>query len=128
MSFGRTVMVDTEIGGAAIAAGTPINLVVGAANRDPSRWSDPAEFDIFRPAQPHLAFGTGPHVCLGIHFGRMEVRVAMERLLDRLPGLRFAPGTDDVHISGLGARSPMRLPVVFGTDTPAARGGTTTGE
>jgi cytochrome P450 len=113
MSFGRMAVADTEIDGVAIPAGTPVNLIVGAANHDPGRWDDADKFDIFRPPQPHLAFGSGAHVCLGIHFARMDLRVAMEQLLIRLPGLRLAPDAGDISISGLGQRSPATLPVVF---------------
>jgi cytochrome P450 len=116
MSFGRMAVADTEIDGVAIPAGTPVNLIVGAANHDPGRWDDADKFDIFRPPQAHLAFGSGAHVCLGIHFARMELRVAMEQLLNRLPGLRLAPDAGEISISGLGQRSPGTLPVVF--DSP----------
>jgi cytochrome P450 len=117
ISFGRTAVADTEIGGVSIAAGTPVNFIVGAANHDPSRWDNADEFDIFRPPQAHLAFGSGAHVCLGIHFARMELRVAMEQLLTRLPGLRLAPDAGDIKITGLGQRSPGTLPVVFDSPT-----------
>ena len=113
ITFGRTAVADGDVDGVPVASGTPVNVVVGSANRDPARWADAARFDIFRVPQPHLAFGTGPHVCLGMHFARMELRVALERLLDRLPGLELAPDAGDVHIGGLGARSPARLPVCF---------------
>lgn len=113
ISFGRRAKIDTEIAGCPVKAGTPVNLVVAAADRDPSRWEGPEQFDIFRPPQGHLAFGTGNHLCLGIHAARMELRVAMERILDRLPGLRLDPDGAEVYIGGLGARSPGVLPVLF---------------
>ena len=112
MSFGRIATVDTEIAGQSIAAGTTVNLCVSHANRDPARWDDADEFDIFRPPRPHLAFGQGNHVCLGIHFARMELRVALELILDRLPGLRLDPDADDVHIAGLASRTAVHLPCV----------------
>jgi cytochrome P450 len=113
ISFGREAVVDTEIEGVSIAAGTQVNLVVAAADRDPSRWDNPDEFDIFRPQIPHVAFGTGNHVCLGIHFARMELRVAMEQIVKRLPNLRIDPDYGDVTVEGLGARSPDLLHVLF---------------
>ena len=118
IGFGREATVDTEIEGVPIAAGTMVNLVIAAADHDPSRWDHPEEFDIFRPQLPHLAFGSGNHVCLGIHFARMELRVAMERIFERLPDLRLDPSVEDVYIGGLGARSPDVLPVLFGTENP----------
>jgi cytochrome P450 len=114
ISFGRTAVVDTEIDGVPIPAGSHVNAIVASADRDPARWEHPERFDIFRPSLAHLAFGSGPHICLGIHFARMELKVALEQLLARLPNLRLDPDADDVHIDGLGARSPDRLPVVFG--------------
>jgi cytochrome P450 len=89
-------------------------VVTGAAGRDPQRWDAPENFDIFRPARPHLAFGSGNHVCLGISFARMELKVAMEQILERLPNLRLDPDAGEVFIGGFGARSPDVLPVVFG--------------
>ena len=122
MSFGRTTIADAEIEGVAVPAGTLVNLVVGIANRDPKRWEEPEVFDIHREPQGHLAFGSGAHVCLGIHFARMELRVAMEQTLNRLADLRFADGIEPVEITGLGQRSPAHLPVMF---TPSTRIGTT---
>ena len=113
LSFGRIATVDTEIAGEPIAAGTTVNLCVSHANRDPARWDDADAFDIFRPAHAHLGFGQGNHVCLGIHFARMELRVALELILDRLPGLRLDPDADDVHIAGLASRTAVHLPCVW---------------
>jgi cytochrome P450 len=122
VSFGRIATVDTEIAGTPVPAGTTVNLCVSDANRDPARWDDAGEFDIFRPPRAHVAFGQGNHVCLGIHFARMELRVALELILDRLPGLRLDPDADDVHIAGLASRTAVRLPCVWnpspGTEEP----------
>jgi cytochrome P450 len=113
VNIGRTAIVETELGGVAVPEGCSVNVSVGAANRDPLRWDRPDEFDITRKAHPNLAFGTGVHLCLGIHFARMEIRVALERLLDRCENLRLDPAATDVFIGGLGMRSPDQLPVVF---------------
>jgi cytochrome P450 len=85
---------------------------MGAANHDGNRWDDPERFDIFRPPQPHVAFASGPHLCLGMHLARMETRVALERILDRLPGLRLDPDTDPPVITGMTFRSPAEIRVV----------------
>ncbi len=61
---------------------------------------------------PSLGFGFGPHRCLGMHLARMEMRVALDTVLDLLPNVRFAPDAGDVHISGDGFRAPTSLPVV----------------
>jgi cytochrome P450 len=118
LSFARTCTRDTTIADQPIAAGTHINLCVHAANHDPSRWDHPDEFDIFRPEQGHMAFGQGNHICLGIHFARMELRVALEEILDELPNLRLDPDASDVHVTGLGTRTTIHLPCVW--DVPQA--------
>ena len=73
-----------------------------------------SEWKLGRPAQHHIAFGTGPHQCLGMHLARLEMRVALELLLDRLPNLRLDPEGKDPHIRGQVFRSPTSLPVLFG--------------
>jgi cytochrome P450 len=110
----RTAVVDTELGGVPIPAGSVLSVAIGAANRDESRYPDPDRFDIFREPQQHIAFGFGPHMCLGMHLARMETRVAVDSLLDRLPGLHLDPDADDPHIHGQIFRSPTALPVRFG--------------
>lgn len=109
----RTASVDTEVCGVPIPAGASVAVCMGAANRDPSRWDDADRFDIFRPQRPHASFANGPHLCLGIHLARMEMRVALEAVLDRLPGLRLDPAADAPAITGLGFRSPHHLRVVW---------------
>lgn len=115
LSFARTCTRDATIAGQPIAAGTQVNLCVHAANHDPTRWERPDEFDIFRPVQAHAAFGQGNHICLGIHFARMELRVALEEILDNLPNLRLDPDAADVHITGLSSRTAINLPCVWDT-------------
>ena len=78
-----------------------------------ARWDAPERFDLMRPARAHIAFAFGRHVCLGMHLARMETRVLLETLLDRLPGLRLDPDAHDVHITGMVFRSPLALPVRF---------------
>jgi cytochrome P450 len=104
---------DTEIRGMPIPAGAHVTVMLGAANRDENRYPDPDRFDIFRDPKQHISFGHGPHTCLGMHLARMETRVAVGALLDRLPNLRLEPGNDDPHIHGQIFRSPTSLPVRF---------------
>ena len=112
-SIQRTCTRDTEVGGVAIPAGAIVLVSMAAANRDESRYERPDEFDIFRPAKTHMAFAFGPHRCLGMHLARMETRVVLEALLDRLPNLRLDPEAKDPHITGEMFRSPLELPVLF---------------
>ena len=109
----RRTACDTELQGVEIPEGSEVILCTGSANHDESRWDDAGEFDIFREQKPHIAFGVGVHMCIGMHLARMEMRVAVDRLLDRLPNLRLDPDGDDPHIHGQNFRSPTSLPVLF---------------
>ncbi len=88
--IGRLAAEDVEIAGARIAAGERIGLILGAANRDPAHFSDPDRFDITRSEHKHLAFGGGPHFCVGAALGRVEAQVAIAAVVRRFPGLRLA--------------------------------------
>ncbi|GAC1311668.1 MAG: cytochrome P450 [Acidimicrobiales bacterium] len=113
----RVALVDTELGGVEIPAGSAVTPMLGSGNRDPRVYPDPDRFDIFRDPRQHISFGHGVHVCLGMHLARMETRVAINALLDRLPGLRLdadAAAAADSHIHGEIFRSPTSLPVVWG--------------
>jgi cytochrome P450 len=109
----RLTTEDTEIGGVKIPAGSGINLCIGAANHDPSRWEDPHRFDIRRKSTANLAFGFGAHVCIGMHLARTEMILAMQAILDRLPNLRVTPGAGPLTVQGASYRWPNRLPVVW---------------
>ena len=113
----RGATVDTVLGGVEIAAGTQVVPNIGAANHDETRWDHPDDYDLFRPVIPHISFGVGPHMCLGMHLARMEMGTAVSVLLDRLPNLRPDPDVwdrDDAHIHGERFRSPTSLPVTWG--------------
>jgi len=114
LNITRIATRDTVLGGVPIPAGSTLMTMLAAANRDESRWNDPDNYDIFRAARPSVAWGQGPHICLGMHLARVEMRVAVNLLLDRLPGLRLDPDGDDPHIRGQVFRSPTSLPVLFG--------------
>jgi hypothetical protein len=76
---------DVELGGVALAAGTGVTLAIGAANRDPERFARPDRLDLARTPNRHLAFGTGPHQCVGMNVARLEGRIAIARFLARFP-------------------------------------------
>lgn len=113
-SIVRRATRDTTLGGVDVDAGMNVNVSVASANRDPDRFPHPDEFDLGRKNISHLTFGHGPHVCLGMHLARMETRVALNALFDRLPGLRLDPDAAAPHIAGVAFRSPATLPVLFG--------------
>ena len=89
-------------------------MCLGAANRDPARWPSPDNFDITRPMAPSLGFGSGPHICLGMHVARAEIATAINALFDRLPNLRIDPDAEAPKIIGMYERGPDQLPVLWG--------------
>jgi cytochrome P450 len=101
---------EVTLGGVTIPEGAMVAAVLTAANRDPLRWSDPDSFRIDRGEGSHLAFSTGEHRCLGEWIGRQQVRVGVERLLDRLPGVRL---DGEVDLYGFEFRGPASLPVAW---------------
>ena len=103
---------ETELEGVTLPAGSVIDVCIGSANRDESRWERSEEFDITRKRTPHISFAAGEHTCMGLHLARMETRVALECLLDRLTGLELVTD-DNPHIYGQPFRSPTALPVTF---------------
>ena len=88
----RTSAHDVAPHGTPIPAGTKVNLLFAGANRDPARWDRPDEFDIDRPwsdLSHHMAFGYGIHFCLGAPLARLEARISVHRLFDRMTDLRL---------------------------------------
>jgi len=112
--FSRWVTRDVTFHGVQLPRGAVLHLCLGAANRDPARWDRAEEFDIRRTPKPTLAFGNGPHVCLGMHVARAEMSVGISALLDRLPNLRLDPEADPPSFIGMYERGATEIPVVFG--------------
>ena len=111
--FSRWVTEDTVLGGVDIPKGSVLHLCLGAANRDPSRWEHPDEFDVTRPPRPSQGFGSGPHICLGMHVARAEMFTGIRALLDRLPGLELDPSAPAPQIIGLYERGATEINVRF---------------
>ncbi|HEV3451626.1 MAG TPA: cytochrome P450 [Acidimicrobiia bacterium] len=109
----RQCVRDTELAGLEIPAGRGLNVFLGSANRDERHYQDPDRFDIHRAPAPHVSFGSGPHMCLGMHLARMETRVALDAILERLHDLRLDPDAPRPKIVGSLFRSPDALPVLF---------------
>ena len=109
----RGVTPGTVLGGVACPPGTRAILVVSSANRDREVWGPTADrFDISRPRRAHLSFATGPHCCIGRHFARVQLRIAVSMLLDRFPRLRLDPA-DEVVFRGHEYRSPTAVRVLL---------------
>jgi cytochrome P450 len=104
---------DARLGGVDVPAGRDLNVFIGSANRDERHYAEPDRFDIHRAPAPHMSFGSGPHMCLGMHLARMETRVALDAILERLHDLRLDPGAAGPRIVGNVFRSPDTLPVCF---------------
>ncbi len=98
---GREVQSDQEFAGMELKKGDVMWLGIGQANRDPRKFENPDEFIIDRPGvNQHIAFGGGPHRCLGMHLARLELRVVMEQWHERIPDYRITEGTDLIERGG----------------------------
>lgn len=95
-------------------AGAPVGALVSSACRDERRFADPDRFDIFRPRQANLAFGAGRHFCAGHAFSRAQIRIAIDVLLQRFPGLALDPARPPVF-RGWEFRAPRNLDVILGS-------------
>jgi cytochrome P450 len=81
---------DVQVGGRTIARGEMVMPFIGAADRDPAQFPDPDRLDITRSDNRHVAFGMGIHFCLGAPLARVEGQIAINTLVQRLPGLALA--------------------------------------
>ncbi len=113
----RVIAQDATIGGVDIKAGDHATIVLGAANLDPNTYDDAEEVDFERDRSINLAFGGGPHLCLGINLARLELRVALEEWHRRIPEYAIAEGANIAHSPGI--RQADHLPLVW--DLAAAR-------
>lgn len=101
----RVALEDVELGGHVIPKGDRVFFLTQVINRDPGVFIDPATFDIDREPNSHMAFGFGPHVCLGMHLARLEMIVALEALARRCPDLDLAVEPGELR----GVTSPTLL-------------------
>lgn len=113
--FLRRAVEDVEIGGVLIPAGSVVAADTVMANLDPEVYPEDWRAEPFTPqATPHLAFGAGPHYCLGAWLAKMEMELALHRLPKRLPGLKLAVAPEAIDWRrGLLTRSPQTLPVTW---------------
>jgi cytochrome P450 len=113
-ALNRWAAADVELGGHTIARGDLVIVVLGSADRDPSRFADPDVLDVTREDTRHLAFGRGSHYCLGAPLARLEAVIALETLLHRRPNLRLAaPREELVWRPTPGFRRLGALPVAW---------------
>jgi cytochrome P450 len=104
----RFVTRDVELHGQVVPAGSTMIVLPPAANRDERQFPEPDDFDIRRPPGQNLSFGFGPHFCLGASLARLELRVAIDVILDTLPAWSIDPGSSTL-VSGINTRGWERL-------------------
>jgi len=112
--FPRLVTEDVELEGVLIPAGSRVDMCFGSANRDPSRWENPDDYDIYRPAQSHLGFGMGPHRCLGMEVAKQEMLAAINGLMNRFPRMTLNQQAPTAQLlGGVEQRGMSAIPVRF---------------
>ena len=110
----RVAKEDVTLGGVTIRAGESVLPLFATANRDPSVFSAADQFDVTRDTASHLAFGAGPHHCLGAQLARLELQEAFRGLLGRMPGLRLAGPAEELTFKpGMAVHSLRELPVTW---------------
>jgi cytochrome P450 len=107
----RVLHADVEFGGKLLPKNSRVWGMLASANRDPARFPDPDRFDIERKPNDHLAFGGGPHYCLGAHLARMEAQIAIGELVRRFDGLALE--SEAIEWGPSLFRVPGRLPITF---------------
>jgi cytochrome P450 len=112
VSVARVVRDDGKYAGCPLRHDDRVILCTGAANRDPRQFDDAEKFIGDRSPNRHIAFGAGIHRCLGSHLARLELRIAIEEWLARVPEFEVAPGTELRHHVG-GAAGLDNLPLVW---------------
>jgi cholest-4-en-3-one 26-monooxygenase len=111
MQFHRTAMRDIELHGQRIREGQRVSLWYGSANRDEQKFPHADRFDVGRQPNEHLAFGIGPHFCLGANLARLEIRIMFEELLRRLPDIELAGPVERLRSNFI--NGVKRMPVRF---------------
>jgi cytochrome P450 len=121
MGVARVAIQDVTIGDTQIRTGERVTLLLGSANTDGEEFEDTERIDLARMPNRHLAFGGGPHRCLGSHLARLELRISLEELHRRIPDYAVSPGEEPGYAVGI--REVKYLPLVFGSKLPAAATG-----
>jgi cytochrome P450 len=110
----RIATADIQLGEVLVRTGEPVLCARSSANRDESVFAEPNQLDFGRDPNPHVAFGYGPHFCLGANLARMELQVALGTILSRLPGLRMAAAEDSLSWqTGIFLRGLAAFPVAW---------------
>jgi cytochrome P450 len=102
---------DVEVQGFQIKEGELVTLLLGAADTDDAEFAEAQDVDFERARNRHVAFGAGPHRCLGSHLARMELEVALEEWHRRIPDYAIKPGETPIYTPGI--REVRHLPLVW---------------
>jgi cytochrome P450 family 142 subfamily A polypeptide 1 len=117
-NMARTVTRDTEVGGQLLHEGDKLLLLYPSANRDEEVFDDPFRFDVERSPNDHVAFGFGPHFCMGNSLARLELQVMFEHVLRRLPGMELVDVAEPTFRPANFISGYERLPVHFSPSKP----------
>jgi cytochrome P450 len=109
----RVTRGEVSLHGQVIPAGKMVLAMIGSANRDPRKFQDPDRFDISRDPNPHIAFGHGIHFCIGAPLSRLEARIGLSVLLERVRGFRLASDAPWEPRRAIHVHGPARLPIRF---------------
>ena len=112
MTLPRVAVEDVELAGVKVAAGCPVHVALAVANRDPGEHREPDAVD-FRRGEPHLAFGLGPHFCLGTHLARLEMQAVLTEWHRRIPEYRLADGAEPAAAWPAGLIGVTSVPLVY---------------
>ncbi|SEP10503.1 cytochrome P450 [Trujillonella endophytica] len=113
LAIGRTVRQRTELAGTAVEPGEKVYISWASANRDEAEFPEPDAFDLDRRHNRHLAFGAGPHRCVGSNLARMNLTVALTEVLDRLHDVELLEPEETLPFHTAFNRAPMRIPIRF---------------
>lgn len=112
----RESQIDTSFQGVEVPKGSLLSLCVASANRDEDVFPGGDKFDIDRPPRMSFGFGFGPHMCVGLFIAKAEIEVALNAMLDMMPGLRFDPSFPRPVIRGVQLRGPEVVHVIWDTN------------
>jgi cytochrome P450 family 142 subfamily A polypeptide 1 len=118
LNMARTVTKEVEVAGQTLHEGDQVIMIYPSANRDEEVFADGQRLDVQRQPNPHIAFGFGPHFCLGASLARLELKVMFSRLLERLPDIRLVDGAELPFRNSNFITGPEAMPVTF---TPSGR-------
>jgi cytochrome P450 len=113
IGIGRTVRNDTMLDDNKVAAGEKVLLSFASANRDENEFPNPETFDLARTRNRHIAFGAGPHRCVGSNLARLNLRIALHEIVQRLDDIALVGTEDDVPFHSAFNRSPLSIPITF---------------